>query len=133
MRQLVVSAHHSETVIPGKEFEVESVSPLERYQAVFEDNGVNGTFYLMDEKKDGNPIATAFVIYRQDTAPQGEGELSILWAADASKVALLYNGMAKAYFDFSTYTGTCQSEECASARFIEFHEWDESFMDHFLG
>lgn len=132
MNQIVVSGFKTEEVYPGTPFQFGSKSPIGRYEVVFEDDGRTGYFYPLDYEKDNNPIITAFGIYQCNEPSDDSMKVSILWGEDATKAALLIDGVAQAYFDFSLYKGTCKSEFCPIEKNIEFYEWNEQFMVHFL-
>ncbi|EFH72722.1 DUF2251 domain-containing protein [Vibrio cholerae] len=132
MSQLIVSGFKTESICMGSKLRFGSESPIGRYEAIFEDDGSTGYLYLMDSEKEGNPIITAFGIYQSDYPDDENVTASILWGEDATKVALLINGVAQAYFDFSVYRGTCKTEYCPVKTNIDFYDWDEQFMEHFL-
>ncbi|EJV0282696.1 DUF2251 domain-containing protein, partial [Vibrio parahaemolyticus] len=103
MSHLVVSGFKTESICMGSKLRFGSESPIGHYEAIFEDDGSTGYLYLMDSEKEGNPIITAFGIYQSDYPDDENVTASILWGEDATKVALLINGVAQAYFDFSVY------------------------------
>ncbi|MGF1770646.1 DUF2251 domain-containing protein [Enterovibrio makurazakiensis] len=132
MSQLVVSGFKHEKIYPGTPCNFRSESPIGRYEVVFEDDGNSGYFYPLDNEKENNPIITAFGIYQCNEPSEDHMKVSILWGEDATKVALLVDGVAQAYFDFSLYKGTCKSEFCPVKKDIEFYGWNEQFMENFL-
>jgi hypothetical protein len=133
MSKLMVSGYKFESVDIGKQFQLNSESPIGRYEVVFEDDGSTGYFYPMDHEKNGNPIITAFGIYDSDSLAERNVKITVIWGEDATKVALLMNGVAQAYFDFSEYKGTCKTEFCPIKNDIEFYSWNEEFMGYFFG
>ncbi len=132
MSQLVVSEFKTESVYLGSSFQIKSERPLGRYEVVFEDDGLTGYFYPLDNEKIGNPIITVFGIYQSDSPDDTSVKITVLWDDDATKIALLINGVAQAYFNFSQYKGTCKTEFCPLKTDTGFYDWNEHFMDYFL-
>ncbi len=58
-------------LVVGEAQVIESLAPEGEFSAVFEDDGVTGYFYALDESSDGNPIKDALHIYNAEHISDG--------------------------------------------------------------
>ncbi len=74
-------------LIVGEPQVIESLSPEGPFSAVFEDDGVTGYFYALDESLEGNPIQDALHIYTAEEVSDGNipSDVKIGWSEDNKK------------------------------------------------
>jgi hypothetical protein len=134
-RQIVASEVTKDTLLVGKSSFVQSHSPVGRFAAVFEDDGVTGYFYALDNSLQDNPIIDALHIYNVESVVNREklSQLHIIWSADGLKTALFINSYPHAIYDFEKMRGCCRTgfPPVDKAKSEMTHEWDDSQMEHF--
>lgn len=88
-----------------------SDSPADRFQVVFEDDGMTGYFYALDPALGDQPIADAVHVYNveQVTDRHRPSRASISWSVDGQVAVLRINEYPHAVFDFSRGRGWCRS------------------------
>jgi hypothetical protein len=85
-----------QTFRPGDRAFLASDSPRHQHAACFEDDGKTGYFYAVDQSRSENRVLDAMHIYdvKNVTDRDRPSTLSIVWAEDGLKCALLINGYA---------------------------------------
>ena len=80
-----------ETFKVGTDTYVSSISPMERYGVVFEDDTETGYFYALDFDKKSMPIVESLHIYNVDNVIDKDipSILHIVWSSDGMKSMLL--------------------------------------------
>lgn len=95
-----------QTFRPGRNVFVVNDSPVGPYSAFFDDDGEAGYFYAVDLACDAL-ILDVLPVYdlRIAKGQKRPSSLSIVWAPDGQKCALLINGHPHAAFDFAAQRG----------------------------
>jgi hypothetical protein len=126
-------------VTAGMKTSMASVSPLQEFCVLFEDDGETGYFYALLASRQHNKILDMVNVYTVDPAtdPVLYYEMGIVWSQDGSKAMLLLNGYPQAVFDFQAKRGYCRTNypnvPCTEkdAWQSEDHSWSDSVCEWF--
>ena len=123
-------------LVVGEAQVIESLAPEGEFSSVFEDDGITGYFYALDESSDGNPIKDALHIYNAEHISDGHipSDIKIGWSEDSKKCVLLINGFPHGVFDFEGKNGYCRSgfpPSIGQGWSVSGHEWDDKVDDFF--
>jgi len=118
---------------PGEETLVQSDSPDRLYSVFFEDDGETGYFYALNPSRSPDMILDAVQIYNVKNIADRDrtSVVSIRWALEGHKCALLINGYAHAAFDFVAKRGYCRtnfprfSDPADGSWLKSNHEWTD--------
>ncbi len=117
-------------IMVGKPIAVESNSPSQPFEAVFEDDGETGYFYALDLRQEDMPIQDALHIYNVAAVTDRAipSTVQIVWSSDGLKAGLIINRFPHAVFDFSAKRGVCRSGFPPPAQGSGWtgHDWDDA-------
>lgn len=117
----------------GIETLIESISVVNHYSTVFEDDKETGYFYAVDSCQE-QPILDALHIYNVSNVTDRDklNKAQIVWSEDGLKSALVINGFIHAVFDFDGNRGFCRTGFPPLTNWSkEGHEWDEKAIKLF--
>jgi hypothetical protein len=96
-------------IVIGKEAVVESVSPENKYEVIFEDDAETGYFYAAERIENTNElrILDMLLVYDVDGIMESErtATLNIIWSTDWLRCGLVLNNYCHAVIDFGNKAG----------------------------
>lgn len=129
------SIETEETINVGVKVLVESISRVNDYGVMFEDDGETGYFYAFELGADDYNILDAMHIYNVVSVVDRKKPslLQVAWSEDGLKVALIINGSPHAIVDFEIKRGYCRTNFPSPDRsWTSFtHEWSDAAFDPF--
>ncbi len=127
----IVTARETYTV--GEEVAIQAPAEEPPYSVVFEDDGETGYLYALDNKRKGNPIVDAMLIYNaaQITDRHKPCLLEVVWSGDSLVSVLFINRHPHAVVDFGARRACCRTgfppprDDWTSSD----HMWDDKLLE----
>lgn len=94
----------------GQETFVDSVSPMNSYTVIFEDDLTTGYFYAVDVNNDTAVLDALHIYNVADVIDKDKpSKIQIFWTDDGFIASLLINNYCHAIFDFDKRAGYCRN------------------------
>ncbi len=92
-------------IIIGEETFIESISPENNFEVIFEDDTESGYFYGAERNKETKELRILDMLLISDVESIDESEkiatLALIWSTDWTKCGLILNNYCHAVFDFA--------------------------------
>jgi hypothetical protein len=120
-----------ESIRRGEAVIVESTAAP--FQLVFEDDGDTGYLYLLDLRREPQPIIDALHIYDAQEERGREHDLELLWHAEGGAAVLALDGEAHALADFAELRFMCRTgfPPPGPDSPVTTHEWDQAAFESY--